>query len=586
MTPRTLLAITFAAALAVPTAAGFGWSSRGGWEPSTPEDLSMGRMYSIPDRDDNIQVKKVYFNGIAAQYPANLYANLGAAESKLLAPNLMYGVAYLGIWKDCNKDGYIGMADTAQTVYEVALADTSVCGVGSPHRQIANVTYNARVGAVGEREVIRELLPIAPSTSLVTGTVKDDAVQVWGDLHRPGDDRVHFDCPHSPFPYGTSGSTGGFLMWADCFTDFTVTKQINTLVRTAGQDDLAFEDPYHPERECDSALQQTIPIWGNPQAEQFCNDPNTGILEREDDNQYGHVWDCDADNDKLFDVRDPTAEDGEKGDLSQVSDPTGGELSGDFTGEGVTIFDAGGDRNITDDDGTYSGGGVVFGDTLERPNPSPSTGSPGSSMYTFIDSIDQGGLRGCDGGATLTSILGDRMFGEESHFAATNPADGKRLVDLPMAFANPSATNTDTRWTSAVFYLSPTYNGGTVRKNLEPEGAVYFSWYARVGANTTAAGASLPAGDLTNTGVYAAEACPRGFTGRQGEWDCNPDNWWRKDLGGYGWEEFGGFGAPVVPGVSYHLRDTDCYDGTVAHSGVYLGHVAAYTEGGCPVPAN
>lgn len=571
----TLGAILVAATLAAPAALA-DWGGIGTSEPDTTYDAAGGYMYA--DADASPSGQRVYFNGYAEQYPAPGYRdnpNSAHLGSRILSPNLMSQDAILGVWKDCNADGYIGLSDTSFAVYAAAIVDvTAICPAG---------------GDFNDGTWVREFLTIGNTAS---ANLRDDEAQVWADVGEPGGD-VHFDCPHEPLPWGTTGSTGGVLMWADCFTAFTITQTFNTAVTMAGQDDLAFDDPYHPERECDSPAQQDIPLWGNPQRDNFCGTDSYGVFKEETPNQSGTAFDCSAE--PAAGVRDPTAAEGEQGDLSRVvvDDPTTADEDEDVA------------RNLTDDEGWY----VAIG------TPAPSLDNPTGSYYQLLNQTENyhcghAGLRTL----VMQNFVGERLFGSglETNFAATNPADGKRIVDFPMSFSSGvvgtagvtvgerqvgDTTIRETRvdqpvqplahWNGQFVYLSPTYNGGTVRNDLSPVGSYYVSLYARVGVNTTSV-ASTPSNAV---GLYASEVCAASSDEKVGNWDCNEENWYRTDLGGYAWpsgkvadnDQVFAYGPPVVPGVSYHLRDVDCYDGSVARdSGVYLSPAPISAEGACP----
>jgi hypothetical protein len=274
------------------------------------------------------------------------------------------------------------------------------------------------------------------------------------------------------------------------------------------------------------------------------------------------TWDCGRQNATV--VRDPTASPGQRGSLSQVTNPANG---------GTLV-------NLADERGTY----------VATPAPSPSLRNPQGSVR---DGIDNAGdlyapiyyqpntgsrFHGCNGYGTANST------DLEDPFSGTNPTDGKRLTDLWMHYDAGVAThdsslppvislvlgkdtpqsfgkNTPATWFSDVEYLPPPYLGGTIRSSdLKPAGALYWTWFAMVGQGAiTANNLLFRTGGLT--GTYGAEACGAERTGVHNNWDCDPTHWWNPDLGGT--PDGRWINEHARPGWSYRDRDVDCYDGTL-----------------------
>lgn len=535
--------------------AGATWYTRGSFEPDTPQDVNGGFMFTEPDTNPDQSFRQVYFNAVPQdRNSASLNPNVGPLESRYLPAGQMGFSAHLGFWKDCNRDGYLGHAEGALMHYRSELLiDSTICP--------SNGYFN-RAGWVSE------FVPIAGPPGNETGVGptkfprvhKDTEARVWGDFGLPGDpDGVHYDCAQFPFPVGTFESTGGLLVYVDCQLGYNIARNVNENDPTGT---LGFEDRYHPERDCGSPLNQGVPggMYGNNP----CSD-ETGTFEDTDDRMFT-VWDC-SEPAGTADVRDPTAPPGERGSLSRFMLP---EAAG-----------YGGETHVGGDDGSYR----------KVPLLAPSVGNPEGSLTAGLDNFQVGATQNCREDTSYWSNLTYL----ESDFSATNPTDGKRMVDFHMGYANqsygaggqgtPGGQGTTNQgglflsdngaWSSDVTYLPPTYLGGTIRNSdLGPAGGLYFTFYAKVGQATKGSGLKLPSASV---GIYGAEACTDGIApgaGKQNNWDCDPTHWWNPDMGGtFQWN-----GAR--PGDSYDLRDIDCYDGRVA-DGVYASLALVSEDGPC-----
>lgn len=183
-----------AAILVVPSSpVGATWYSPGGFEPDTPQDVAQGFMFLEPDVGAG-GLDSVYFNVVVAgeNWPTvrnsnpnrlGLFIppNLAALQTRMYTPEAIMG-AYLGLWKDCNRDGYIGSMTGGLVVYPSALLPADdVCRYGTEHHSDGEV---------------HEFLPIVPVS---TGDprlreIVDPSAVVWGDWGLPGQPRP--DAPH------------------------------------------------------------------------------------------------------------------------------------------------------------------------------------------------------------------------------------------------------------------------------------------------------------------------------------------------------------------------------------------------------
>lgn len=589
LSARVVVTTVLLATLPLATAT---WGVPGSLEPDTPRDRDEGKMWLDPDA--TLAGERVYFNAIAT---TGIGGNLGGVTTTLgggVSPNLLGSalappgdlaiMAYLGVWKDCDQDGYVGAARAGLFAYRSELLeDTSVCPVG---------------GAFNKNGWVWEFIWIAPGSAFPGDNplrfIMDRNAGVWADIGLPESD-PYFECKLTPLPRGTTTRTGGLVQAADCQTGFVVGQGLETVEGATGAP-VGFDDPYHAERDCGHPLNRPVGLWRDPTR---CEGEPHGLLEANTDDPTFTVWDCDRPK-ETADVRDPTAPEGQRGGLSyvEVRDPTDQRL----------VYNA----TFTDDEGTYMG---PYGPVLSIPALAPSV-SDDPTRASLNDAVNdtESGLMGCApriGYSEAAFRLASPSNWLEADRAGTAPTDGKRKADFPMVYqpdgfrgtislAHPALTPVNAAFNGAkgdapadlgLSYLDmargsgwksnspgpapPAYMGGTVRSDLAPAGPLWITAYAVVGANTTSR-ALVPGQDAT----YATEACGSERTGVLNGWDCDPANWWKVELGG----ARGPSGAyQPVPGSLYQLRDIDCLDGAVVPGApAYASLVAASAEGPCP----
>lgn len=248
--PRMPFLAILLSLLVVAPLADAAWRSNGQQEPDTSHDIQDGWMFTEPDATANPANAFVYFNGFVSQEPELLgyqaiSLNLAAAGTALASENVL-PMAILGVWKDCNGDGYVGAADAGllQAYPATLLPAGSPCAVGS-----GPFTHNDGL-------TVTELLPIywhndtsepqyamnywGPAQRPIPGFF-DNGARVWADLGQPDDPNLGI-CRSSPQPQGTFGSTGGMLAYADCFDGYVLTHDVNTATEGAGLSSLSFGD--------------------------------------------------------------------------------------------------------------------------------------------------------------------------------------------------------------------------------------------------------------------------------------------------------------------------------------------------------
>lgn len=178
-----------AVVLSTPSMARAGWGADGSRQPSTIYDIP-AYMWPDPPGDDG---DRVYFS-VAATVgnEAAISPNSALLGSRIGGFGDATWRATLGVWADCNHDGYIGLATAALTEYreEAAAAeghpvDTTICP------EIADAESGDRTHSYGGW--INELIPIVPLQAAEDRTgygdfrvIQDPAVRIWGDFGTPG----------------------------------------------------------------------------------------------------------------------------------------------------------------------------------------------------------------------------------------------------------------------------------------------------------------------------------------------------------------------------------------------------------------
>jgi hypothetical protein len=148
---RSTVAVLAMAILLTAPSALAEWKGRGFYEPDTEFDTTQGWMFANPDVNPDAGIRQVYFSGYAGQSHGVHTAfnpNVATTGSQIM-PYPTIVSAFLGVWKDCNSDGFIGLAESAGASMHVIqgsapvarydmsypaalLSDDSVCPTGSP----------------------------------------------------------------------------------------------------------------------------------------------------------------------------------------------------------------------------------------------------------------------------------------------------------------------------------------------------------------------------------------------------------------------------------------------------------------------
>lgn len=521
------------ALLLVAPLASAAWSAKGAREPDTGYDLTSGLLPLDPDTSSNPSTRIVYFNGFLAQGGAatTLNPNVATLETRFVAqPPLP--VALLGIWKDCNNDGFVGLGDNGLVEYPSALLlDTSVCPPSPEPPGLAWASAN-------DGQWVIELVPIGYDDITTPEdedpvNLNDTGARVWADWGLPGA-APGLSCPTTPAPVGTFRSTGGLLRYLDCFTGFQLAAAITAAATAAGQPALGFGDapPDRPDRSA-SPLNVANP-WGDAS-----------------DAPMASAFDCASTIPVV--VADPTGDglgplDDENGDLvatelhsvAPAIHPDGSPAGTvNETEAGATDCDRTDRGEILDTDGRQAGSDGDLPYLLEGPSEPVSPFAKRSRTDHALGFEE--GVRGVD---PTTAIVGARGHADAA-LAATSITGFWVAQGAGALGRNPFVS----------------------RASVAPEPVLYITFYAHVSPVIVSAYSLRLPVPIWQT--YGNEGC---FLGT---FDCDPDNWWRDAEGnditprdsrlGLGEDPTAPSDDPITRigarmGDPYELRDTDCYD--------------------------
>ena len=305
------LPIVLAALLVLVPPVSASWGAKGFQEPDTAADARDGYMFPGPPEG---AARKVYFNGFLAQgrgphvecatsdvILVNIFVACdpigGCAESPVLLPSApcyaetvgvgsglgglahspypMQPYAVLGVWRDCNKDGYIGYGDLGLWEYRSALLPVqNDCPAQTDPNPMPYDAYPSH----NDGTWVRELLPIGWNQFGLTEPtgrprdlnvydLNDSEARVWADWGQP-DAPGRNNCNVNPLPRDTTRRTGGLVEYADCFADFRVTSVLDSGLHAIGQGGLGFSDAPRNQSGSSSPLNRGNP-WGSNEDEAY-----------------------------------------------------------------------------------------------------------------------------------------------------------------------------------------------------------------------------------------------------------------------------------------------------------------------------
>lgn len=572
--------------------AGASWMAAGGQEPDTPQDAN--NMFADPDRSPG-PAHRVYFQAFQTLPETSLSPNVGALGSRLLPAPSVHHRAMLGVWKDCNADGYIGLAESALQDYPaVLLLDKSLCPASSDPGAANDGAYVNEmrwIGMVDPCEHADDAYRLAHCPG-VDAFAKNERVlyangtYVWGDTGAPGD-IPRTECILAPLPSGSTSGSGALIGYADCQSRRGVARTVNDL-DPDGALGLRFDDPQHPE-DSDSALNVPFP------ATLFGSRDGPGILQDDTSEGSARVWDCARP--RAIQVADPRGP-----QEIAIDDPTGGYLdAGTFPFVVVDTLTGVGFHSgvlrvpLTDETGAYAW----------TPWPAPALGDPTASSWVAAERAVDGPAGDCDD--DTRSRLAPHYPGNAVENDATPILDARKdRPSLTLVFydghrgIHPSldpTTGATTPSDGGTFWLDHGRGGDgpmwsalaavdqdaqlVDREDLGFTGGRFFTYYATIGANALATGIALPPPGVR---YYGTENCGSNDQGILRGWVCDAGSWWKDANGDDNAPRYAeGLRIGRVPGDPYHVRDVDCYDGSVlVDSGVHASLADLSADPSCP----
>ncbi|MEA3199696.1 MAG: hypothetical protein QOE90_1124 [Thermoplasmata archaeon] len=561
-------AVAIATVMIMP--AGFAtWAAYGGLEPDNHYDRDGGMMWqNAPTTETN----KVYFHVWADEISSDVSPNSATLGSRMEGGVQVDGAGFnnggfdaeMGVWVDCNHDGYIGLADGALREYQAQVSaaaghaiDPAICpDLNDAPANAGRIHYDSASGWVTEMIPIayaRDNFGNAHAISTDYRTISDLSAKVWGEGVQP----TTFDWGSATgggciggFANGDLGHTGGIMRHEDC----------GGALGDAVHDDLAAEDPTGTV--AGTAEPSTYYAPGGPADRPVpgMGDGTVSTPDRSgsDDSRNSIVsgeQDCNADpavdlTTYLQDTNNQGSGTGKRG----IRAPGGVHTNPQGTVPG-TVNETHEELFATDDCKTSDDGGQDFYGTVgERqsydeiapPYTAYKTGAGFNFGFRPWNNRQGTAINGCGAGATGK--------------ACGTPAD----AGLPEVYNTVGVGGN--LW--SVGPGSGTSTGGVVtdRSTTPPTATLDFfpiHWYTFY-AYTGASGVSTP-----GAGTYGTEWCTNGIGGGApptNGWDCDPADWYM-DLTLDPPQKVAHADLLGTVGDAYNLRDVQCYDSTVAGRG-------------------
>ena len=558
-----------------------GWGAKGDFEPSTGRDTRDGYMWQSPPQTTD---GAVYFNGwlstaVGVLAPtADTNPNVAGQKTAVFPPQTVRAWGLLGVWLDCNKDGYIGYGDQGLYEYPVQLlSDNTLCKPVPPPAFMPAYGY---VPTHNDGKWVHEFIPLGweqwrtqwdtsdPENEHFVLKASDDQpfdfndtdARVWIDFGLPEARTTGgSNCYINPQPRGTFQSTGGLVESADCFTipqQFLVT---DTLTANSGTVDstpagqLSFKDKPRDQSDSRSALNQKNP-WGV-----------------EEDPEYVDTWDCSQPQTRIDDPSSDQPNDYLL-NVSQPKVPSGVNANGKPAGQ-VNATEGGFDECKRSQTGANDAelpyileGDVTNSAKKIRP----------SDMLTYNEGFRRGGPFATLLGAGTPYDLGVRATGFEICATASASILSDRCHE---GF-----------WEGNTNFLTA-YDPILNDRQLGASNVITATFYAHVGsAATSRYGLRFPG----TTGSYGAENCALPEAVRL--FECDATKWWpadtmprSADLGKdpadaskpIGEQRNRPYGVKV--GQPYQLRDVDCWDHSTSTLREEVGvHWGTVSNSACP----
>lgn len=585
MGPQAMRAAILPLLLLLPVADA-AWRGAGGLEPDTFEDVRDLMMHTEPYDGSDPAFRPVYFQGFVAVTETSTNPNVALLGSRIVPAPSLHHRAILGVWVDCNADGYIGEAESALGDYPAARGSEARCPTktysGYPiHNDGIFVTELLAIGMVDPCEY--ETSADVRASCGVDAWAPNERVFyanwtfVWADVGAPGS-VPRAECILTPLPQGTTTGTGPMIDWADCQSR----RGVRSAIDDAG---------------LGGQVERPFPV--TP----FGSGTRPGLLQDDTDKASATVWDCDAR--PIAVVRDPHG----YREIAQT-DPTG-QLHAErfplviaYTVTGVGFVDEDRDpstpgvfrRALTDPSGAYA----------NVPAIAPGSVDPTASWWVAAERAVDGPAGDCD--ATTGSALSGHYPGRaiESDAAPILEArkdrpsatftfyDGHRGLHPQIDERTSRMTPSDGGTTALDHGGPPPYHRGgdgpmwsalapaeqdpliLDRETLDVAPALYFTYYAHIGPD--ARSLDLPS-DLLRP--YGRENCGDKESGVHNGWVCDKALWWRTADGSDVTPTYAlGHRLGRVVGDEYQMRDVDCYDGQLARGVPVYASLAYFAPSG------
>jgi hypothetical protein len=509
------------------------WAGKGSYEPDTSYDATNGWMYTgtdtTPCGDATCATgpNDVYFNGFLGQpltyegisFNSGTNPNFATVGSEIPtfpdSPKAM-----LGIWKDCNDDGYIGLGDNALFEYRTevlnaqiaaGLAPAGICPVGAipapiPYKWMPvhnDGTWVHEFIGLGEENGPNPQIAFAQSP----WNLVDEGARVWVDDGLPGGPPTG-TCYTLNYPPGSFHTVGGIESVLDCYLTNKIENNAQTVCGATNT----------------CAEWSQVKATGNPWGEE-----NGGSMVT--------VWDCSqgpvATGPAVTNYHDAV----NHPKVPPTVDPTGSPGgTANATGSGLTARCS-----------------PYFNSTETNPGATlaaaPYTAESNVNQINGVKLAPDFQMRFTEDTARPAPVVG-------SSLGRGSPGDGGIGQDVyGRGF-----------WASnGVRALSR--NPLVDRTLLKPQGVTVYSYYAFVSPQAISdyhlSLPKTPYGAQLTTGTYGAEACGSFTTGVHNEWACDPNAWYPNGQDGCT-SQLENINYCAKVGDAYDMLDVDCYDYSVS----------------------
>jgi hypothetical protein len=515
------------------------WGAKGIHEPQTTHDRNDGYMWLDPDVSRGVTgPNKVYMATIQTTSNPSLTladsANLATLDTRHQMTPTQYYVL-LGVWRDCNNDGFIGDGDNGLFEYRTTLLDSTVGDSICPQQNVpwgpswTTTAFEANEygGLIhNDGTWVHEFIPIgydnhAASNARGVNTnpfkVVDVNARVWVDNGLPGAS-VGGRCWIDPTPPGTFHTVGAIEDYADCFAGNLV------------QDNIGHATSLSPALASDYA---SLRAMDNPWGDQS---QSSDVI----------AFDCSKP------IVSESAPEVTKITVNQPIVPPHVSTSGTIGGTvNETAYDTTTCNRATD------------------PNPSDTQQQVANLPYSHESprvSDEQPGVR-TENDHQFTFNQGTRAYGVPGAGTALGP--GAMTDAGTNDVFNYGVWQSDDTCVTCEGYFTRQSVGDVTSPNAPANFAVQeVTAYAFVSSTAISQyGLWLPKasgpGVAPSSSTYGAEACGSALSGVINGWDCNGADWFKNVDGSSSRlkdTNDGNAAMGALPGDPYNMRVVSCYD--------------------------